>query len=280
MGFEHFDLLHGVAGLLVGIAVGLTGVGGGSLMTPVLVLLFGISPQTAVGTDLIFAASTKTFGSAVHGWRETVDWRIVRRLAAGSLPAAGVTLYWLGNSARPGAQVQQTMLLVLASMLLLTAVAVIFQRQLIGFARRRRHREAEAEARAWPTIVLGVVVGTVVSLSSVGAGAIGVTALLMLYPGLPIARIVGSDIAHAVPLTLVAGLGHWWIGDVNLPLLGTLLVGSVPGVVLGSLLATRAPDNWLRWALAAVLLISGWQLMLKATQPAKAAKAVASKVAH
>jgi uncharacterized membrane protein YfcA len=263
---------------LVGVAVGLTGVGGGSLMTPVLVLLFGVSPQTAVGTDLIFAASTKTFGSAVHGWRETVDWRIVRRLAAGSLPAASVTLYWLGNSAKPGAGVQQIMLLLLASMLLLTAVAVIFQRQLIGLARRRRHLEAEAEARAWPTVLLGVLVGTVVSLSSVGAGAIGVTALLMLYPGLPIARIVGSDIAHAVPLTLVAGLGHWWIGDVNLALLANLLIGSIPGVVLGSLLATRASDNWLRPALAAVLLVSGWQLMVKATSPAKPAKTVAAKL--
>ena len=278
MGAEHFDLMHAVAGLLVGVAVGLTGVGGGSLMTPVLVLLFGVSPQTAVGTDLIFAASTKTFGSAVHGWRETVDWRIVRRLAAGSLPAAGVTLYWLGNSARPGGEAQQIMLLVLASMLLLTAVAVIFQRQLIGLARRRRHTEAEAEARVWPTVLLGVVVGTVVSISSVGAGAIGVTALLMLYPGLPIARIVGSDIAHAVPLTLVAGVGHWIIGDVNVTLLLNLLVGSVPGVVLGSLLATRASDNWLRPALAAVLLFSGWQLMLKATQPVKAAKVAAVKV--
>jgi uncharacterized membrane protein YfcA len=197
----------------------------------------------------------------VHGWRETVDWRIVRRLAAGSLPAAGVTLYWLGNSARPGGQLQQTMLLVLASMLLLTAVAVIFQRQLIGFARRRRHREAEAEARAWPTILLGVVVGTVVSLSSVGAGAIGVTALLMLYPGLPIARIVGSDIAHAVPLTLVAGLGHWVIGDVNLALLVNLLIGSIPGVVAGSLLSTRSPDHVLRPALAVVLMISGYKLL-------------------
>ena len=125
---------------------------------------------------------------------------------------------------------------------------------------------------------VGKVVGTVVSISSVGAGAIGVTALLMLYPGLPIARIVGSDIAHAVPLTLVAGVGHWIIGDVNVTLLLNLLVGSVPGVVLGSLLATRASDNWLRPALAAVLLFSGWQLMLKATQPVKAAKVAAVKV--
>ncbi|MBS0255757.1 MAG: sulfite exporter TauE/SafE family protein [Proteobacteria bacterium] len=278
MGIEHFDLLHAVAGLMVGVAVGLTGVGGGSLMTPVLVLLFGVSPQTAVGTDLIFAASTKTVGSAVHGWRETVDWRIVRRLATGSLPAAFITLYWLGSSAKLGKDAQHVVLLVLASMLLLTALAVIFQRQLISLARRRRHSEDVAEARAWPTVLLGALIGVVVSISSVGAGAIGVTALLMLYPGLPLARIIGSDIAHAVPLTLVAGVGHWLIGDVNLVLLGNLLVGSVPGVVVGSLLATRASDNWLRPALAAVLLVSGWQLMVKATAPVKAEKVLAGKV--
>ncbi len=268
----HFDVLHAVAGLLVGLAVGLTGVGGGSLMTPVLVLFFGVNPQTAVGTDLLFAASTKTVGSAVHGWRETVDWRIVRRLASGSLPAALVTLYWLNSQAHLGKVAQHVVLTALATMLLLTAVAVVFQRQLIALARRRRHREAQGAARVWPTVLLGVVVGVAVSISSVGAGAIGVTALLMLYPGLPIARIVGSDIAHAVPLTLVAGVGHWLIGDVNLGLLGQLLVGSVPGVVIGSLLSTRAPDHWLRPALALVLLASGWQLMIKAR--------MADKVTH
>ena len=259
----NLDAMHAVAGLLVGLLVGLTGVGGGSLMTPLLVLMFGVNPQTAIGTDLLFAASTKTVGSAVHGWRESVDWRIVRRLASGSLPAAVLTLSVLANVGPIAKSTQHGLLVVLGAMLALTAITVMFQSQLIAYARRRDPIEPAAKA-ILPTIALGAVIGVAVSLTSVGAGAIGVTALLMLYPNLPIARIVGSDIAHAVPLTLVAGIGHWYIGDVNGTLLFNLLLGSVPGVIIGSMVSSRAPDRVLRPLMVIVLTLSAWQLMQKA----------------
>lgn len=258
---EHFDALHAVAGLLVGILVGLTGVGGGSLMTPILVLIFGINPGTAVGTDLLFASMTKVVGSVVHGKRDSVDWRIVVRLAMGSVPAALITLTVISSLGRPPASANKIMLLVLGGMLILTSLATLFQKQIAAFAQKNAHEDAAAVRAPWATVLLGMLLGLAVTLSSVGAGAIGVTALLLLYPGLRIARIVGSDIAHAVPLTLVAGFGHWIIGDVNLFLLGALLLGSIPGVIIGSLLSTRAPDRVLRPALAAVLLISGIKLL-------------------
>ena len=268
---QHMDGIHALAGLLVGLLVGLTGVGGGSLMTPLLVLMFGVSPQTAVGTDLLFASATKTVGSSIHGWRDTVDWKIVRRLATGSVPAALVTLWALSYYGHIGKSAQHLILVVLAALLALTAVTVTYQKKLIALARTRD----PLEPQGWVvglTVLLGAVIGVAVSISSVGAGAIGVTALLMLYPRLPIARIVGSDIAPAVPLTLIAGAGHWYIGDVNGLLLGNLMLGSVPGVIVGSLIATRARDSVLRPLLAMVLAVSSWQLFVKASTPEKAEK--------
>lgn len=257
---DQFDSLHAVAGLLVGILVGLTGVGGGSLMTPLLVLMFGVSPHTAVGTDLLFAASTKVAGSAVHGWRQTIDWKIMRRLASGSIPAALASLVVLSWFGKVGKSTEHLMLVVLGTMLLLTAFAVLFQRKLLAFA--MRYRDGKPRDAAVATVLLGAALGVAVSISSIGAGAIGVTVLLMLYPELPVSRIVGTDIIHAVPLALVAGIGHWLIGDVDLTLLVNLLVGSIPGVILGSLFSSRAPDAWLRPALAAVLMVSGGRLLL------------------
>jgi uncharacterized membrane protein YfcA len=255
----HLDSLHAIAGLLVGFLVGLTGVGGGSLMTPLLVLLFGVSPSTAVGTDLLFAATTKIFGTVVHGARATVDWVIVRRLASGSVPAAVITLVVLARLGHPPKAANHTILVALGVMLILTAFATLFQKKLVQLSKRAEH--LEPRRTLLPTVVLGVVLGVAVTLSSVGAGAIGVTALLLLYPALRVSGIVGSDIAHALPLTLVAGFGHWVIGDVNFTLLVNLLIGSVPGVVIGSLLSTRSPDKVLRPVLAVVLLISGFKLL-------------------
>jgi uncharacterized protein len=257
--FAQFDLLHAIAGLLVGFLVGLTGVGGGSLMTPVLVLLFGVSPTTAVGTDLLFASTTKIAGSLVHGTRHSVDWTIVRRLATGSVPAAIVTLVLISGVGQPPRAASHVMMMILGAMLILTAVATLFQKQLAALAQRGEQRTREAALG--PTIGLGALLGVAVTMSSVGAGAIGVTALLMLYPALRVSRIVGSDIAHAVPLTMIAGFGHWVIGDVHLPLLVNLLVGSIPGVIVGSVLSTRSPDRVLRPVLAVVLLISGYKLL-------------------
>lgn len=239
----------------------MTGVGGGSLMTPLLVLLFGFHPSTAVGTDLLFASATKTVGSGVHGWRGSVDWQIVRRLAAGSVPSAALTLVILGQAGKPTAAAEQVIAIVLGIILLCTAVAILCRARIVAVAHRRfgpdgpRHRGVE-------TILLGAVLGALVSLTSVGAGAIGVTVLLILYPGLPVARIVGSDIAHAVPLTLVAGIGHWLIGTVDFALLAALLIGSVPGIILGSLIGSRAPDRVLQPLLAIVLVLVGAKLLI------------------
>jgi len=278
---EHLDVMHAVAGLLVGLLVGLTGVGGGSLMTPLLVLMFGVNPQTAVGTDLLYASLTKTVGTGVHGWRDTVDWRIVRRLGSGSVPAAAITLLLLAQFGPVDKHATNIVLMVIAGMLLLTAISVLFRGQLVAWATRRFARATPRDSMV-PTVVLGALLGVAVTMSSVGAGAIGVTVLLVLYPALPVSRIVGSDIAHAVPLTLVAGLGHWLIGDVDVQLLVNLLVGSIPGVIAGSLISTRASDRFLRPILACVLVISGWQMMVKASAGAKvgAAHAVAKPARH
>ncbi|WP_311267065.1 sulfite exporter TauE/SafE family protein [Sphingobium sp. WCS2017Hpa-17] len=260
------DLFHAVAGLLVGVLVGVTGVGGGSLMTPLLVLMFGVSAKTAVGTDLLFAALTKIVGSAVHGKRDTIEWPIVRRMAAGSVPAALVTLLVLGWIGDVGKSTEHIILLSLASLLAVTSVAVIGRKWLF------RHRSDlgathSAGTTLYGTTILGALIGVAVSLSSVGAGAIGVTVLLVLYPRLPVARIVGSDIAHAVPLALIAGTGHWLMGDVNGVLLMNLLIGSIPGVIVGSYLSSHAPDKVLQPLLAAVLAVSSWQLFVKARTP-------------
>ena len=259
----QLDLLHAAAGLLVGLLVGLTGVGGGSLMTPLLVLAFGVSPQTAVGTDLLYAAITKITGSAVHGWRDTVDWKIVRRLAYGSIPAALLTLVVLSYVGKVGASSEHVILLSLAGLLAITSLTVLFRSRLITFSQELDPLDPPFKVLAGTT-VLGAVIGVAVTISSVGAGAIGMTVLLMLYPRLPVVRIVGSDIAHAVPLAMIAGTGHWLIGDVDAVLLVNLLIGSIPGVIIGSLLSTRAPDRLLQPLLALVLALSAWQLGLKA----------------
>lgn len=253
--------LYAVAGAFVGILVGLTGVGGGSLMTPLLVLLFGFHPSTAVGTDLLFASLTKTVGSAVHGQRGTVDWRIVRRLASGSVPAAVITLLALNALGKPSGATEHIITVVLGSTLIATGIAVLFRTRIVIYA-TRRFGTRDTEHRLLATVALGAILGVLVSISSVGAGAIGVTALLILYPGLPVSRIVGSDIAHAVPLTLVAGIGHWLIGTVDFALLASLLVGSVPGIIVGSLIGSRASDSLLKPILATVLLIVGARLLL------------------
>lgn len=264
------DWLHAAAGLLVGFLVGLTGVGGGSLMTPLLVLMFGVAPATAVGTDLLYAAVTKITGSAVHGWRDTVDWKIVRRLATGSIPAALLTLATLSYVGKVGKHTEHVILLSLAGLLALTSLAVLFRGKLIRYAHNLDPLDPMGKVQAG-TIALGAVIGVAVTISSVGAGAIGMTVLLMLYPRLPVVRIVGSDIAHAVPLALIAGTGHWIIGDVDPALLLNLLIGSIPGVILGSMLSTRASDRILQPLLAIVLALSAWQLTVKAFTPEKVA---------
>jgi hypothetical protein len=251
--------LFTLSGLAVGVLVGLTGVGGGSLMTPLLVLLFGIHPSTAVGTDLLYAAATKTVGTAVHGYKRTVQWSIVGRLAMGSVPATIITLLVLSR-VKETAVVNSVITNALGWALLVTAIAILFRKTIVAYFQRRTGALAPGQA-AGLTILLGVILGVLVALTSVGAGALGMTVLLILYPKMDVAKLVGSDIAHAVPLTLLAGIGHWMMGSVNWELLVSLLVGSIPGIIIGSLLAARTPDGVLRPVLAGTLALVGGKLL-------------------
>jgi uncharacterized protein len=249
------------SGLTVGTLVGLTGVGGGSLMTPILILVFGISPVAAVGTDLLYAAATKTVGSLVHGAHSSIDWRIVRRLALGSVPAAVVTLLVLQSLGIEGHKTNSLVSDVLGVALLITAAALIARKWLLKTYAAKIGILSPQKTRIY-TVLTGAVLGVLVSSTSVGAGALGVTALILLYPELPAVRLVGSDIAHAVPLTLVAGAGHWLLGNIDFVLMGSLLLGSIPGILIGSLLAPRVPEVYLRRAMAAVLAVVAIKLFL------------------
>jgi uncharacterized protein len=256
----HFiDPLYSISGFGVGFLVGMTGVGGGSLMTPLLILLFGIHPATAVGTDLLYAAATKTGGSLVHGWARSIHWPVVALLACGSLPASILTLAVLWQLNLNGEVARSLINLVLCGSLFLTALALVFRGAIMHRYRQRFDRLSAANT-SLITVLVGAVLGALVSISSVGAGAVGVTALLLLYPRLPMVRIIGSDIAHAVPLTLVAGAGHWMVGTVDWHLMGSLLVGSLPGILLGSYSAIRVPETALRLVLAATLLVVATKL--------------------
>jgi len=248
------DPLYSLSGFAVGLLVGMTGVGGGALMTPILIMLFGVHPATAVGTDLLYAAATKTGGSLVHGFARSIDWRVVGRLATGSVPATILTLADLSHFNLSGEAARNLITLVLSVALFLTAFVLVFGGSIVA-AYRARFPELDPQKTFTNTIIVGAVLGCLVSISSVGAGAMGVIALLMLYPQLPIAKIVGSDIAHAVPLTLVAGLGHWMMGSVNWAIIGSLLAGSLPGIFVGSYFAIRIPERALKLVLASVLLV-------------------------
>ncbi len=252
--------LYSMTGFAVGLLVGMTGVGGGSLMTPLLILLFGIHPATAVGTDLLYAAATKTAGSLVHGLSRTIDWRVVTRLACGSVPMTVVTIAALGWLNVNGTLARELISIVLTGALFFTALTLVFRDRIVR--RFAPYLEALTEKQiALLTVAMGGVLGVVVSISSVGAGAIGVTALILLYPKLPVARIVGSDIAHAVPLTLAAGIGHWYLGSIDWHIFLSLILGSVPGIVLGSYAAVRVPEAALRFTLAATLAIVATKLL-------------------
>jgi hypothetical protein len=258
--FSAYNPLYSLAGFLVGMLVGMTGVGGGSLMTPLLVILFGFHPATAVGTDLLYASVTKTVGTAVHGKQKTVDWRIVTRLAIGSVPASALTLFVMSRIGTMSGSATTVLNLLLGAALLLTSISVFFRPWILSWAGHHIHAMEERRLRRW-TIALGVTLGVLVSVTSVGAGALGTTALLILYPRLPVARIAASDIAHAVPLTLIAGLGHWWMGSVDFGLMLALLAGSIPGIVIGSLFSSRTSDAVLRPILALTLLVVALRML-------------------
>jgi uncharacterized membrane protein YfcA len=255
------DPLQTLSGFVVGALVGLTGIGGGSLMTPLLILVFGVAPATAVGTDLLYAAATKSGGTVFHGVARSIDWRVVGRLAAGSIPVTVLTLLYLSGIDRHGHTASRLITTVLSIALLLTAAVLVFRSYILAHYAQRVAALNPRNTLAC-TIVMGAMIGLLVSISSVGAGAIGAMGLVLLYSQMPMARIVGSDIAHAVPLTFVAGVGHWWLGSTDWRLLASLLVGSLPGILIGSYFCSRVPDGVLRMILAATLTAVAIRLML------------------
>ncbi len=257
------ELGYTFSGLVVGFIVGLSGVGAGALMTPLLILFFGIPPSVAVGTDLLYAAVTKSAGVWVHWRHGSVNWTVVRRLATGSVPAALLTtlaVHALGVDSERFSAVVTT---ALGCMVVLTALSLIFKGRL-RFLRFGGASPAQWTERktANATVLTGAVLGVLVTLTSVGAGALGMVALLALYSRLSPVMLVGSDIAHAVPLTFIAGLGHAALGTVDYAMLLSLLAGSLPGIYLGSHAASRVPELAMRYVLATVLLLAGGQLIL------------------
>jgi hypothetical protein len=253
------DLSLLAAGLVVGTIVGLTGVGGGSLMTPFLIM-YGVSPAIAVGTDLVFAAITKSGGMLAHHRAGAVQWRIVGLLALGSVPAAVISILVLESMQDAGYDYDAIITRCLSIALLASGVVLLFRDRVARatwhprYAGLHRFRDKHATLL---TPLAGFALGVLVSLSSVGAGALGAAMLLGLYPGLSAVRIIGTDIAHAVPLAAIAGFGHWRLGSVNFLVLAALLVGSLPGILLGARLAVRFPDRWLQGLLGTMLLVLG-----------------------
>ena len=260
------ELIHIAAGALVGLVIGLTGVGGGSLMTPILVLGFGISPAIAVGTDLLYAALTKCSGIYFHHKNRTVDWKIVLLLGTGSIPSSIITISLLEHLKSTGFNYDDIIILTLGVMLILTSFIILIKNRLISFI-HANHADSHLvnfvrNYRPQITILCGCLLGCVVTLSSVGAGAIGSAILFLLYPRKSSISIVGTDIAHAVPLTAIAGLGHLHFGSVDFSLLFGLLAGGVPAIYLGSLIGKKLPDKILRPLIALLLLVMGIKLIL------------------
>lgn len=251
-----------VAGLFVGFVVGMTGVGGGSLMTPIL-LWFGIAPTTAVGTDLLYAAFTKMGGIFVHHKKNNINWKITGWLSLGSVPAALATLWILSTIKTDISAINAVIKYSLGWALLFTSVAVLFKKKLLNFSQKHSGDKfhSESTTQNMLTIAIGVLLGATVTLTSIGAGALGTVTLFFLYPLLPTPKLVGTEIAHAVPLTLVAGLGHASMGNLDLHLLAQLLIGSLPGIYLGSMLSGKVPDLFLRNAIAAMLFFVGYKLI-------------------
>jgi uncharacterized protein len=248
------------AGFVVGFLVGLTGVGGGSLMTPILLLFFHIKPAVAVGTDLLFASVTKSVGIFAHGKLGNIDWKMVKLLGLGSVPASIATILLLRTMDVESSGAIAAIKFWLGVALIITSVAVLLREKLMSLVAKGRWIPEQYVPTL--TVLLGITLGSLVTLTSVGAGALGVTALIMLYPKEKITTIVGSDIAHAVPLTLVAGLGHATLGTINYSLLGILLVGSIPGIYLGSHMSSKVAEHWVRIALATILIYVGFKLVL------------------
>lgn len=259
----HIELIYALSGLAVGFIVGMTGVGGGSLMTPIL-LFFGIPATTAVGTDLLYAAITKAGGVFVHQRKGNINWRITGLLAAGSLPAAVLTLFVMHQVGFESKHVNSTIKVALGVTLVFTALTIVFKQKLLHWSHNSNaiFTRMTMTQREKATVVTGVILGIAVTVTSIGAGALGTVALFLVYPILPVARLVGTEIAHAVPLTLIAGLGHAGLGNVNWDLLVNLLIGSLPGIYIGSHLTAAVPEKVLRPVLASIMILVGAKLVI------------------
>jgi uncharacterized protein len=256
----HIDLYVALAGLIVGFAVGLTGMGGGALMTPILVLLFGIAPLAAVSSDLVASLIMKPVGAAVHAGRGTVRWGLAGWLALGSVPAAflGVVfLKSLGNAHR----VQAIVGTALGSVLLLAVAALLLKMYLDYRTRNSSGSDEQLRVKRLATLAIGASIGFVVGITSVGSGTLVIVLLLFLYPRLRGSQMVGTDLAQAIPMVGSAALAHILFGDFKLGLTASILIGSIPGVLLGAAISSYAPTTFLRGALAAVLLVSGLKLV-------------------
>ncbi|MBC3880746.1 sulfite exporter TauE/SafE family protein [Undibacterium sp. LX40W] len=255
-------LTYIISGFAVGTLVGLTGVGGGSLMTPLLTLLFGVSPSVAVGTDLAFASITKATGTFTHRLRGTVEWQVVRLLCFGALPAALLTTLGLKYFGTLDKEIGQIIRYSIAGSVFLTVIAILYRSKLIAWINAHPERQLHGTRLAVATITAGAILGILVTISSIGAGAIGATILVLLYPKMPAAHVAGTDIAYAVPLTAIAAFGHWYLGSIDWVLLGSLLIGSLPGITLGSLAAKAVPEKLLRGILATTLTLVACKLVM------------------
>ena len=257
--------LYSAVGFLVGFLIGLTGVGGGSIMTPILILVFSVPAAVAVGTDLLYATLTKSTGIFVHYARRTIDWNIVKLLSMGSIPATCCSVLLLKYLITTGIDYERFITIILSFALILTSLA-IFYRGYINQSKNKQYLLFNPKffnkMQKPLTIIFGVLIGILVTLSSVGAGALGAAVLFSLYPRLPTISIIGTDLAHAVPITAIAGIGHVYLGTVDYMLLGMLLLGSIPGIYLGSTLGYRLPEKFIRLLLASMLLIIGLRLVV------------------
>lgn len=264
-----------LAGVVVGFCVGITGVGGGSLMTPILISLYKIEPHIAIGTDLLYAAISKFCGSLVHARKMNIVWPIVIWLAVGSIPASFATHWVLENYLSQSTHYKTVLTMVLGFMLTLTGISIIFRSHIEQFFNKFRKKSEfddmssdlervnlQAKNKRALIIIMGIVLGVFVTLSSVGAGAFGIMALVLMFPNLPMIRIIGSDVVHAVLLTLVAGLGHMSSGNVDFHLLGWLLCGSIPAIIIGTLISSRLPEKVIRKVLGITLFMLGMNFII------------------
>lgn len=255
-------LTYIISGFAVGTLVGLTGVGGGSLMTPLLTLIFGVTPSVAVGTDLAFASITKSAGTFTHRLRGTVEWHVVRLLCFGALPAALLATWGLKHFGALDKEIGQIIRYSIAASVFLTVIAILYRSKLVAWINAHPERQLQGTRLAAATITAGAILGVLVTISSIGAGAIGATILVLLYPKMPAAHVAGTDIAYAVPLTAIAAFGHWYLGSIDWVLLGSLLIGSLPGITLGSLAAKAVPEKLLRGILATTLTLVACKLVM------------------